>query len=250
MKFYQLRLRPEGNREWNWALRSLSERQLLAAAEYARRNELLERMVETSLRTRTEFDYSQRFPAPHNEILQPTARNLSLDAAWVYGLIRQESRFISEARSGVGAAGLMQVMPATGKWVAAKIGLGDFVHSMLHDVRTNITLGTNYMNMVLENAGGSQVLATAAYNAGPVPLAHLARPARSADGRGGVRRIDPVFGNPNLCTQCDVERYQLRCTVRTAAAIAQGAHGHDRAARRQQRPALIFHCRPWRGTHA
>ncbi|WP_229507791.1 transglycosylase SLT domain-containing protein [Massilia sp. Dwa41.01b] len=167
MKFYQLRLRPEGNREWNWALRSLSERQLLAAAEYARRNELLERMVETSLRTRTEFDYSQRFPAPHNEILQPTARNLSLDAAWVYGLIRQESRFISEARSGVGAAGLMQVMPATGKWVAAKIGLGDFVHSMLHDVRTNITLGTNYMNMVLENAGGSQVLATAAYNAGP-----------------------------------------------------------------------------------
>lgn len=61
----------------------------------------------------------------------------------------------------------MQVMPATGKWVAAKIGLTDFVHDMLHDARTNITLGTNYMNMVLENNGGSQVLATAAYNAGP-----------------------------------------------------------------------------------
>jgi soluble lytic murein transglycosylase len=167
MKFYELRLRPEGNREWNWATRSMNERQLLAAAEYARRNDLLDRMVETSLRTRTELDYNQRFPAPHNEILQPTAKNLSLDTAWVYGLIRQESRFISDARSGVGASGLMQVMPATGKWVAAKIGLTDFVHSMLSDLRTNITLGANYMNMVLENNGGSQVLATAAYNAGP-----------------------------------------------------------------------------------
>nr|WP_229445492.1 lytic transglycosylase domain-containing protein [Massilia sp. Leaf139] len=167
MKFYALGLRAEGNREWNWATRSLSERQLLAAADYARRNNMLDRMVETSLRTRTELDFNQRFPAPHNEILQPTAKGLALDTAWVYGLIRQESRFISDARSGVGASGLMQVMPATGKWVAAKIGLTDFVHSMLTDLRTNITLGANYMNMVLENNGGSQVLATAAYNAGP-----------------------------------------------------------------------------------
>ena len=167
LKFYRLRLRAEGNREWSWALRSLSERQLLAAAEYARRNDLLDRMVETSLRTRSELDYNQRFPAPHNDILQPTAKSLSLDSAWVYGLIRQESRFITDARSGVGASGLMQVMPATGKWVAAKIGLTDFVHHMLDDLRTNITLGANYMNMVLESNGGSQVLATAAYNAGP-----------------------------------------------------------------------------------
>ena len=167
MKFYALRLRAEGNREWSWALRGLSDRQLLAAAEYARRNDLLDRMVETSLRTRNELDFNQRFPAPHNDILHPTAKGLSLDTAWVYGLIRQESRFVSDARSGVGASGLMQVMPATGKWVAAKIGLTDFVHDMLNDLRTNITLGANYMNMVLENNGGSQVLATAAYNAGP-----------------------------------------------------------------------------------
>jgi soluble lytic murein transglycosylase len=100
-----------------------SDRQLLAAAEYARQNEILDRMVNTSERTRTEFDYTQRFPAPHNDILQPTAQGLGLDQAWVYGLIRQESRFISDAQSGVGAAGLMQVMPSTGKWVAEKIGM-------------------------------------------------------------------------------------------------------------------------------
>lgn len=167
LKFYALRLRAEGNREWNWALRGMSERQLLAAGELARRNELLDRMVETSLRTRTELDYAQRFPAPHLEVLQPTAQGLGLDKAWVYGLIRQESRFIIDARSGVGASGLMQVMPATAKWVAGKIGMDNFVHSMVNDLRTNITLGANYMNMVLGNFDGNQILATAAYNAGP-----------------------------------------------------------------------------------
>jgi soluble lytic murein transglycosylase len=167
LKFFAMRLRFEGTREWNWTLRDFSERQLLAAAEYARQNEILDRMVDTSGRTRTEFDYTQRFPAPHNDILHPTAQGLGLDQAWVYGLIRQESRFITDAQSGVGAAGLMQVMPSTGKWVAGKIGLTDYGHGMLSDIRTNILLGTNYLNMVLTNAEGSQVLATAAYNAGP-----------------------------------------------------------------------------------
>ena len=167
LKFFAMRMRFEGTREWNWTLNGFSERQLLAAADYARQNEILDRMVNTSERTRTEFDYTQRFPAPHDDILQPTAKGLGLDRAWVYGLIRQESRFITDARSGVGASGLMQVMPSTGKWVAEKIGLSDYAHDMLHDIRTNITLGTNYLNMVLGNAEGSQVLATAAYNAGP-----------------------------------------------------------------------------------
>ncbi len=167
LKFYALRLRAEGNREWNWGLRGMSDRQLLAAGELARRNDLLDRTVETSLRTRSELDYTQRFPAPHLEVLHPTAQGLGLDKAWVYGLIRQESRFISDARSGVGASGLMQVMPATGKWVAAKIGMDNFVHGMLNDLRTNITLGANYMNMVLSNFDGDEILATAAYNAGP-----------------------------------------------------------------------------------
>ena len=167
LKFFSMRMRFEGTREWNWALTGFTERQLLAAAEFARQNDILDRMLSTSERTRTEFDYTQRFPAPHNDILHPTAQGLGLDQAWVYGLIRQESRFVSDAQSGVGASGLMQVMPSTGKWVAEKIGLTDYGHGMLSDIRTNIVLGTNYLNMVLNSAEGSQVLATAAYNAGP-----------------------------------------------------------------------------------
>ena len=167
LKFFSMRLRFEGTREWNWGLRGLSEREHLAAAEFARQNNILDRMVNTSERTRIQVDYTQRFPSPHNDIMHPTTQTLGLDKAWVYGLIRQESRFIMDAQSHVGASGLMQVMPSTGRWVAKKIGLTDFVQDMLSDVRTNILLGANYLNMVLGNMDGSQVLATAAYNAGP-----------------------------------------------------------------------------------
>ena len=184
LKFFSMRLRFEGTREWNWGLRGLSEREHLAAAEFARQNNILDRMVSTSERPRLQVDYTQRFPAPHDDIMHPTTKTLGLDKAWVYGLIRQESRFIMDAQSQVGAAGLMQVMPSTGRWVAKKIGLSDFVSSMLADVHTNILLGANYMNMVLGNMDGSQVLATAAYNAGPGRLrswrATLTKPMESA----------------------------------------------------------------------
>jgi soluble lytic murein transglycosylase len=184
LKFFSMRLRFEGTREWNWALRGLSEREHLAAAEFARQNNILDRMVNTSDRTRIQVDYTQRFPSPHNDIMHPTTQTLGLDKAWVYGLIRQESRFIMDAQSHVGASGLMQVMPSTGRWVAKKIGLADFAQDMLSDVRTNILLGANYLNMVLGNMDGSQVLATAAYNAGPGRLrswrATLTKPMDSA----------------------------------------------------------------------
>ena len=166
LRLFGMRLRFEGTREWNWALRKFSDREHLVAAEFARQNDILDRMINTSDRTRTEFDYTQRFPSPHDDILQPVAHGLGLDRAWVYGLIRQESRFITDARSPVGASGLMQVMPSTGYYVAKKIGMAGFAQSMLADLRTNITLGVNYLNLVLANVGGSQTVATAAYNAG------------------------------------------------------------------------------------
>ena len=184
LRFFGMGLRIEGVREWNWELRKFNERELLAAAEFARRHDILDRMVYTSERTRTLLDYTQRFPSPHNDILHPTAQELGLDKAWVYGLIRQESRFVQDARSHVGASGLMQVMPATGDYVARKIGLADYVRSKLNDIRTNIVLGANYMNMVLNSAAGSQPLASAAYNAGPGRMrrwrATLAQPMEGA----------------------------------------------------------------------
>ncbi|WP_211442301.1 lytic transglycosylase domain-containing protein [Collimonas humicola] len=167
LRFFDMNLRFEGVREWNWELRQMTDRQLLTAAEFARQNNVLDRMVNTSDRTKVEVDFNQRFPSPHRDVMSTNTQSLGLDMAWVYGLIRQESRFMRSARSNVGASGLMQVMPATAKWVAKKIGLSGFTVDQIADVNTNILLGTNYLSMVLSDLDGSQALASAAYNAGP-----------------------------------------------------------------------------------
>jgi soluble lytic murein transglycosylase len=164
---FDLGWRREAVPEWNFALHGMNDRQLLAAAELARREEIFDRVVNTSLRTERQIDFKQRFIAPFEDRVSAKARLINLDVAWVYGLIRQESRFITNARSHVGASGLMQLMPATAKWVARKIGMQGFTPSSVSDFDTNTVLGTNYLNMVLQDLDGSQLLATAGYNAGP-----------------------------------------------------------------------------------
>jgi soluble lytic murein transglycosylase len=166
-KFYELGLRVEGHREWNWQLRGMSDRELLAAAEYARSLSLLDRMINTSDRTRNEFDFTQRFPSPFRDAMVQYSAPLGLDETWVYGLIRQESRFIMDARSHVGAAGLMQLMPATARYVARKMNVADFSPARVNERDMNIQLGTGYLKLVLDDLDGNTVLATAAYNAGP-----------------------------------------------------------------------------------
>jgi soluble lytic murein transglycosylase len=167
MAFFRLDMRTEAVKEWNWSLRGMDDRELLAAADLARRNQIWDRAINTADRTRNEHDYSLRFLAPYGDQVRPAAQNQSLDDAWVYGLMRQESRFITSAKSNVGASGLMQLMPATAKWVAKKIGLRDFSHSQVTDTQTNVLLGTSYMRLVMENLDNHPVLASAAYNAGP-----------------------------------------------------------------------------------
>ncbi len=75
-------------------------------------------MISTSDRTKSEFDFTQRFPTPFRESLVQYSAPLGLDENWIYGLIRQESRFIMDLRSSAGASGLMQLMPATAHYVA------------------------------------------------------------------------------------------------------------------------------------
>lgn len=167
IKLFRLGWRPEAVPEWNFALRGMNDRQLRAAAELARYEQIYDRVVNTSLLTKDEVDFSQRFVAPFEGRVTEKARQIDLDPAWVYGLIRQESRFITDARSRVGASGLMQLMPATASWVAKKIGMADFRPSSVNDFDTNTILGTSYLDMVLGQLNGSQLLATAGYNAGP-----------------------------------------------------------------------------------
>jgi len=167
LAFFRVGWREEAVPEWNFALRGMTDGQLRAAAELARQEHLYDRVVNTSLRTARDVDMTQRFIAPFSDVITAQAQAIDLDAAWVYGLIRQESRFITDARSSVGAGGLMQLMPATARWTAKRIGMTDFTTAQINDFTINTTLGTNYLNIVLADLDGSQLLASAGYNAGP-----------------------------------------------------------------------------------
>ena len=192
----QIGLRSEGVREWNYSTNlhqrgGMNDRELLAAADLACQHEVWDRCINTSERTKNVIDFAQRFPMPHKDaVLQRTAQ-IGLDPAYVYGLIRQESRFVTDARSGVGAAGLMQVMPATARWTAKKIGLLNFKPQQISERDTNIAIGTGYLKLILDDFAGSMPMAAAAYNAGP------ARP-RSWRGQAGAPVLEAAIWAENV----------------------------------------------------
>ncbi len=189
-------LRADGVREWNYSTNlhvrgGLDDRALLAAADMACRHEVWDRCINTSERTRQTVDAEQRFPMPFKAAVIARSNQIGLDPAYVYGLIRQESRFIMDAKSHVGASGLMQVMPATAKWTAKKIGMANFQPHQINDRDTNIAIGTGYLKLVLDSFDGSMPLAAAAYNAGP------GRP-RSWRGQTGAPVIEAAIWAENV----------------------------------------------------
>jgi soluble lytic murein transglycosylase len=168
-------LRDEGNREWNYSLRGMDDRELIAAAQWACEREVWDRCINTSDRSRSLVDVAQRYPTPWRQPLEAAARAAGLEPAFAYGIIRQESRFITTVRSHAGASGLMQLMPATARWTAKRIGLPLSKSSVL-DPDVNMRLGTHYLKLVLDDFEGSHAMAAAAYNAGP------SRPRRWREG--------------------------------------------------------------------
>jgi soluble lytic murein transglycosylase len=166
LALYRLDMKTEGVREWYYATRNLNDQDLLAAAEIARQANIPDRAINAADRTSVVHDFTQRFPMPHRADMQTQARTNQLDEAWMYGLIRQESRFMADARSSVGAMGLMQLMPATAKWAAGRVGIKNLMMDRVVDVPVNISLGAYYLRHVLDDLG-HPVLATAGYNAGP-----------------------------------------------------------------------------------
>jgi soluble lytic murein transglycosylase len=164
---YRLGLRYEGNLEWQWSIRGMGDTLLLASAELARREGWYERAIATADKADGLVSMELRYPTPYAELIRASAREVDIDEAWVYGLVRQESRFVPTARSNAGASGLMQIMPATAKWVANRLGLKDWRPALDVALDANLNIGTYYMKEMLTKFDGSPVLASAAYNAGP-----------------------------------------------------------------------------------
>lgn len=177
LELQRLGMRWEARREWNVAVEGLDDKQLLAAAEVAQREAWFDAAINTAEKTRFTHDFSLRYPTPYRDLMQSYARENALDEAWVYGLIRQESRFVTQARSSAGASGLMQLMPNTAKWIAKRLGMDNFNQGMVNSIDTNIRFGTHYLRYALDRMDGQTLMATAAYNAGP------GRPRRWLDAR-------------------------------------------------------------------
>lgn len=155
--------RDDARREWRWAMRERSDKELLAAAELGAQYNFIEMSIYSADMTEDDHDFALRYPTPHRDLMHRYSLQNGLDEAWAYGLIRQESRFVPVARSGVGASGLMQIMPSTAKWIAGKLGESNY---SINDLDTNIRYGTWYLQHI-NNQLGDEVLATAGYNAGP-----------------------------------------------------------------------------------
>lgn len=156
-------MRRQAQAEWRYALANFDEAALLAASKLAHDNGFYEMGIYAADRTNRLLDYGLRYIAPFQDITSQYAAQARVDTAWVYGLIRQESRFMLGVRSRVGATGLMQVMPATAQEIANKIGMSP---QELHTIEGNIRMGTWYLGNARDTLG-HEVLATAGYNAGP-----------------------------------------------------------------------------------
>ncbi|MCL2644292.1 MAG: lytic transglycosylase domain-containing protein [Betaproteobacteria bacterium] len=180
MMLFQLDHRMDAVREWNWALRGRDEAFRTAAAQLALKNNLYDRAITSAELANPAGAWELRFLTPYREIIEPRVRVNRLDLGWVYGVMRQESRFIIPARSPVGAQGLMQVMPKTGRWVAKQLGM-QYHPGLLTNPQTNVEIGTAYMRILLDELEGDQVLAAAGYNAGP-GRARRWRASRSLEG--------------------------------------------------------------------
>ncbi len=141
------------------------------------------------------------FPFPFYETITDWSQRRQLNPLLVTSLMRQESRFEPEIKSPVGATGLMQVMPATGEWVANKINLKDY---SLTNPNDNVNLGTWYLNYTHDEYSSNSLLAIASYNAGPGNVSKWVRKYRVSDPDVFVEKIpfretkgyvESVFGN-------------------------------------------------------
>lgn len=156
----------EAQAEWAFSIRSLSNQELLAAGSLARQwgwyNGGINAMISGNL-----WDHlSLRFPLAYKDEILKAATQNQLDPNLIYAIARQESAFSEKARSSAGAMGLMQLMPATAQQTAQRAGVPHQSQD-LYQVEHNITLGSHYLNQLMERYDGNRILATAAYNAGP-----------------------------------------------------------------------------------
>ncbi|MNF51210.1 Soluble lytic murein transglycosylase precursor [compost metagenome] len=157
----------DGRREWYYVSRHFNRDEMVAQAKLAYDLRWYFPAIRTISQAKYWDDLDIRFPMAHRETLVREAKVRGLHSSWVFAITRQESAFMEDARSSVGAAGLMQLMPATAKETARKFDIPLASPRQVLDPDKNIQLGAAYLSQVHSQFNGNRVLASAAYNAGP-----------------------------------------------------------------------------------
>ncbi|WP_291320960.1 transglycosylase SLT domain-containing protein [Desulfonatronospira sp.] len=166
MELYILDREIEARREWAQAIQNQGSDILAGAAVLAHSLGWHDRAIQAAARARQFDDLVLRFPMPFNDLIADHSRSKAMDPAWILALARQESMFMPDVRSPAGAIGLMQIMPSTGRIIAARLqeSLGNPYR--LTDPDISVRYGVFYLHMRLQELQQNPVLATAAYNAG------------------------------------------------------------------------------------
>jgi len=157
----------DARREWNFTIRDFDETELKQASVLAKEMGWHDRAIMTVAKASHFDDLELRFPMAHQSIVEKQAREQGIEAAWIFGVLRQESGFMADARSHAGALGLMQLMPQTGRLTARKLKFRIRSNNDILNVNKNIRLGAAYLRRMMDRNDGNSVLATASYNAGP-----------------------------------------------------------------------------------
>lgn len=137
-----------------------------ALAILAARLEWPDRAIMSLAQIQNWHDLQLRFPLAHDHLFEQAAKKNNINKNWIYGIARQESAFMQDARSPVGATGLMQLMPSTARTISRRMHV-PYSTKKLIDPGYNIKLGSHYLQSLLKRYDGNRILATAAYNAGP-----------------------------------------------------------------------------------
>ena len=162
-ELFHIRKYSEARKEWNYWLLQLTDHEKLVASQIATEQKWFDRAIFTLPKVGYLNDVDLRFPLAFEEDIHINAKKNNIDPAWAFAIARRESSFMPDANSGVGARGLMQIMPGTAKQLDRK----KVSVSYLFNAQYNIKLGTKYLKILSDQYKGNHILASASYNAGP-----------------------------------------------------------------------------------
>ena len=188
-ELFMVGLDGQARSEWDAAVSRLPIEQTLQAAVLAQRWNWHSRAIASAAKAGRYDDLELRYPLPHREAFATSAIAAGIPESWAYGIARSESLFMRDVRSGAGAIGLMQLMPATGRQTARELKTPYRGRDTLIDPVANIQLGTRYLANMFDRFDSHPALATAAYNAGPARVTRWLPGPQPLDARVWIETI-------------------------------------------------------------